>query len=94
MLRNRLAIAPGLLTNLATGKRSWGVMAMGAALGLGLPIIGKLLGYSQPATKQRYANLAPDPVAAANERIGEALLAAMEKGKAQVVEIGKTYWGP
>ena len=62
---------------------------MGAALGLGLPIIGKLLGHSQPSTTNRYANLAPDPVAAANERIGEALLEAMEKGKACVVEIGK-----
>ena len=62
---------------------------MGAALGLGLPIIGKLLEHSQPSTTHRYANLTPDPVAAANERIGEALREAMEKGKAQVVEIGK-----
>jgi integrase len=62
---------------------------MGAALGLGLPVVGKLLGHSQPRTTARYANLSPDPVAAANERIGEALVAAMTKGKAQVVDAAK-----
>jgi integrase len=60
---------------------------MGAALGLGLPVVGKLLGHTQAQTTQRYANLAPDPVAAAAERIGEALLDAMDKGRARVVEL-------
>jgi integrase len=60
---------------------------MGAALGLGLPVVGKLLGHTQAQTTQRYANLAPDPVAAAAERIGEALLEAMDKGRARVVEL-------
>jgi hypothetical protein len=34
---------------------------MGAALGLGLPVVGKLLGHAQAQTIQRYANLASDP---------------------------------
>jgi integrase len=60
---------------------------MGAALGLGLPVVGKLLGHTQAQTTQRYANLVPDPVAAAAERIGEALLEAMDKGRARVVDL-------
>jgi hypothetical protein len=32
---------------------------------MGLPIIGKMLGHSQPATTARYAHLASDPVKAA-----------------------------
>jgi integrase len=59
----------------------------GAALGLGLPVVGKLLGHTQPRTTNRYANLAPDPVQTAAEAIGAALLEAMDKGRATVVEV-------
>ena len=55
----------------------------GAGLGLGLVAVGKLLGHSQPSTTARYANLAPDPIQAASEAIGVALLDAIEKGKAR-----------
>ncbi len=59
---------------------------VGASLGLGLPIVGKLLGHTQGRTTERYANLAPDPVQAAAEKIGEALVDMMT-GKTKVVEL-------
>ena len=49
----------------------------GAGGGYGLPIIGKLLGHSQPATTARYAHLDNDPVRKATNTIGAALAAAM-----------------
>lgn len=47
--------------------------AVGAGLGLSLPMIGKLLGHSQAATTARYAHLAADPMHEAAERIGSRL---------------------
>lgn len=41
-----------------------------ASAGLSLPIIGALLGHSQPATTARYAHLMDDPLRAATERVG------------------------
>ncbi len=41
-----------------------------ASAGLSLPIIGALLGHSEPATTQRYAHLFDDPLRAATERVG------------------------
>jgi integrase len=49
----------------------------GAGLGLSLPIIGKLLGHTQPITTQRYAHLAADPMREAAERIGAGLQLAL-----------------
>ncbi|OPZ09527.1 MAG: site-specific tyrosine recombinase XerC [candidate division BRC1 bacterium ADurb.BinA292] len=60
---------------------------VGAALGLGLPVVGKLLGHATGRTTERYANLAPDPVQAAAEAIGNHLAEAMARGKAKVVEL-------
>lgn len=51
--------------------------SIGAGIGLGLPMIGKLLGHTVPATTQRYAHLAASPMLEAAERIGAALDAAM-----------------
>jgi integrase len=53
--------------------------SIGAGASLGLPIIGKLLGHSLPATTARYAHLAPDPVRQAVETIGAAIDAAMNR---------------
>lgn len=58
-----------------------------AALGLGLPIVGELLGHRQPSTTARYANLAPNPVAQANEQVGAALAEALEGARAEVVDM-------
>jgi integrase len=41
-----------------------------ASAGLSLPIIGALLGHSQPATTARYAHLFDDPLRAATETAG------------------------
>jgi integrase len=51
--------------------------SVGAGLGLGLPIIGKLLGHTQPSTTARYAHLDADPLRRASEHIGTRLAAAM-----------------
>ena len=65
--------------------------SFGAAGGLSLPMIGKLLGHTQAATTERYAHLAADPVRAANEAIGERIAAAMkgEAASAEVVNLPK-----
>lgn len=51
--------------------------SIGAAAGLGLPIIGKLLGHSQASTTQRYAHLDNDPLRKAADRIGSEIARAM-----------------
>jgi integrase len=58
--------------------------SVGAGGGLSLPIIGKLLGHTQPRTTQRYAHLADDPVREAAEKIGK-VIAGAGKGGAKVV---------
>jgi integrase len=55
--------------------------SVGAGASLGLPIIGKLLGHSQPST-QRYAHLDADPMRRAVETISSTIAAAMA-GKRQ-----------
>jgi integrase len=51
--------------------------SFGAAGGLGLPVIGKLLGHKQSATTARYAHLDIDPQRRAAKHIGEQIAAAM-----------------
>lgn len=51
--------------------------SIGAAAGLGLPIIGKLLGHLQASTTARYAHIDNDPLRHASERIGNQIAAAM-----------------
>jgi hypothetical protein len=45
--------------------------------GLGLPIIGKPLGHTQPSTTQRYAHFDIDPLRRASDNIGNRLATAM-----------------
>ncbi|MBM3492653.1 MAG: site-specific integrase [Alphaproteobacteria bacterium] len=54
--------------------------SVGAAAGLSLPVIGALLGHSQPATTARYAHLSTDPLRAASDTIASRIAAAM-RGK-------------
>jgi integrase len=56
-------------------RHSFASVAAGA--GLSLPLIGKLLGHTQPVTTARYAHLAADPIRAANNLVGTAITAAM-----------------
>ncbi|MGE0288167.1 MAG: tyrosine-type recombinase/integrase [Bradyrhizobium sp.] len=51
--------------------------SVGAAAGLGLPIIGKLLGHTQASTTMRYAHLDSDPLIKASDLIATRLSAAM-----------------
>jgi integrase len=50
--------------------------SIGAADGLSLLIIGKLLGHSRAPTTARYAHLADDPLREATERIGKVITGA------------------
>ncbi len=52
--------------------------SVGAGASLGLPIIGKLLGHSQPQTTARYAHLAADPMKRAADTIGATIAAALD----------------
>jgi integrase len=51
--------------------------SVGAGLGLGLPIVGKLLGHTVPTTTARYAHLDADPLRRASDRIGETIAIAL-----------------
>ena len=51
--------------------------SVGVGAGLSLPIIGALLGHSQPATTARYTHLGADPVRAAGEAVGARVAAAL-----------------
>ena len=54
--------------------------SVGAGGGLSLPIIGRLLGHTQPRTTQRYAHLADDPPREAAEKIGRVITGAGTPG--------------
>lgn len=63
--------------------------SLGAGASLGLPIIGKLLGHSQPATTQRYAHLDANPLRRAVDTIGATITAAMDgKKSAEIFPLG------
>jgi integrase len=52
--------------------------SVGAAIGVSLPILGKILGHTHAATTQRYTHLAADPVQEAVHKIGVTIAAAMQ----------------
>ncbi len=58
--------------------------SIGAAQGLSLYVIGKLLGHTQTVTTAKYAHLADDPLRQAAEKIGGAIANA---GKASDTEV-------
>jgi integrase len=61
--------------------------SIGAGASLGLPIIGKLLGHTQPATTARYSHLDADPLHRAANLIGGHIAAALEGRKGELVEL-------
>lgn len=61
--------------------------SVGAAGGLSLPIIGAMLGHSQPQTTARYAHVADDPMQAASRMIAGKVEAAMSGKTAEVVRL-------
>jgi integrase len=54
--------------------------SIGAGGGLSLPIIGRLLGHTQPRTTQRYAHLADDPLREAATKITTVITGAGKPG--------------
>ena len=59
--------------------------SMLASSGLSLPVIGALLGHSQPSTTSRYAHLLDDALRAATERVGAIIMPQGES--AEVVRL-------
>jgi len=66
------------LNNLRLHDLRHSFASVGAASGLSLPMIGALLGHSQPSTTARYAHLAASPLHKAVDAIGEKIVAAMQ----------------
>jgi integrase len=60
--------------------------SMLASAGQSLPIIGGLLGHTQPGTTARYAHLLDDPLRAATERVGVTVTRDGGKPGAEVIE--------
>ncbi len=54
--------------------------SLAASGGASLPIIGRLLGHTQPQTTARYAHLANDPLREVNEMVGEQLSGVLGLG--------------
>ncbi|MDF1600372.1 site-specific integrase [Mesorhizobium sp. YIM 152430] len=65
--------------------------SVGAADGLGLVIVGKLLGHKQASTTERYAHLDNDPLRKASDAIAGKIAAAMGEepaaGSAEIIPI-------
>ena len=51
--------------------------SIGAASGMGLPVVGKLLGHASTATTARYAHFADDPLRRASDSIATTIAAAL-----------------
>jgi integrase len=62
--------------------------SVAASSGMGLPIIGKMLGHSQPATTARYAHLESDPVKAAAAVVAGRIAAVMAGGSSDAGKSG------
>ena len=62
--------------------------SVGACSGMGLPILGRLLGHTQPATTARYAHVQSDPAKAAAAAIAGRIAAGLAGGSgAEVVPL-------
>jgi integrase len=59
-------------------RHSWA--STGAAGGLGLPILGKILGHLHPITTQRYTHFSDDPLRAAADRVAGDIDGALRGG--------------
>ena len=60
----------------------------GAMGGVSLPIIGGLVGHSQPQTTARYAHLSADPLMAASNAIGGRIVSAMkQRSEAEIITL-------
>jgi integrase len=64
--------------------------SIGVGASMGLPIIGRLLGHSQPQTTARYSHLHADPLRRAADAIGSQISAAMAGRTAEIVPLKKS----
>lgn len=63
-----------------------------AAGGASLPMIGRLLGHTQPSTTQRYSHFADDPLRAVSHRVADTVAAALSgKQPADVVPMKREH---
>lgn len=60
--------------------------SMAASAGNSLPVVGHLLGHSQPQTTARYAHLADNPVAKAADETATAMDRVLNSGKVAVIK--------
>ncbi len=58
-----------------------------ASAGLSLPVIGALLGHTQPNTTARYSHLFDDPLREATERVGTFVTGISQGGSAELVTL-------
>ncbi|WP_411817019.1 tyrosine-type recombinase/integrase [Hyphococcus sp. DH-69] len=63
--------------------------SVAAAGGMSLPLIGSMLGHSQPQTTARYAHFADDPRQAAANSVAASIAASMSGGKARIIPMRK-----
>ncbi len=66
-------------------RHSFASVAVGS--GQSLPVIGALLGHTQPGTTQRYAHLAADPLRAASDAIGARISHALSNDTKKTPEL-------
>ncbi len=86
---HRVREAAGLETvRLHDLRHTWA--SMGAASGLSLPLIGAVLGHSEPSTTQRYSHLADDPLKQAADLVaGKVAEALTQPPREKVVPLPK-----
>jgi integrase len=60
-----------------------------ASAGLSLPVIGALLGHTQPGTTSRYAHLFDDPLRAATERVGAIITGNGDGKRGDVISLNR-----
>jgi len=63
--------------------------SVAVAGGMSLPLIGSLLGHSQPATTARYAHLADDPRLAAADAVAATIAASLQGAGGEVIALRK-----
>jgi integrase len=81
--RERASLAGVRLHDL---RHSWA--STGAASGLGLPILGKILGHLHPITTHRYTHFCDDPLRAAADHVAGEIDSAMRGGpRAEVIPL-------
>jgi integrase len=57
--------------------------------GMSLPIVGRLLGHTQPQTTARYAHLADDPLRQATNRFASIVAAARSRKSAEIISLSR-----